>query len=497
MSRRSSLVYGLLLAAWFAIAGWQAVEHRRVVERARAALENRGRDITQIVSLVVRSQRRFGVTFKDRLESAFKDLIRKDDVESIVLLNADGEEVASAGVVVDIHSQGGLRGGVHWEPSKVTLYNLVDLGTNSTRVISPSDFPQGDTNRPSAASSSGATNRVIPFAQGLTNVIVGEGPANEQPSSNRFRFSRNGSYFGRPSWLSEAEYKALLQRQGLHSFFIVLSTQNVHAISEHDLWLRTVVCIFALGAVVGAGVAWQNLVKSSELQIRLVRASEQNTHLKELNLAAAGLAHETRNPLNIIRGLAQMISKDAAVTGEIRQRSRDIAEEADRVTAQLSEFINYSRPREVRRAGVPVGSVVKDVARALVHDLEEKQIRLQGFDDPVVIEADEQLLRQALFNLLINAVQALPPGGEINVGVQRNNGSLALEVRDNGPGVPPNQRHEIFKPYFTTHQKGSGLGLAVVQQIVSAHDWDIECTGNEPKGAVFRISRMKVINKAG
>jgi signal transduction histidine kinase len=491
MSRRSSLVYSLLFAAWFAIVGWQTVEHSRVEQRARAALENRGRDITQIVSLVVRSQRRFGVTFKDRLEQAFKDLIRPNDVESIVLLNADGEEVAAAGASVDIHAQGGLRGGVHWEPAKVTLFNLVDLGTNSTRVISPADFPAGDTNRAGGAfSTNSLTNRLLASAAVLTNDST-----NAAVSTNRFRFSsRDGrSPFGRPSWMSEAEYKALLQKQGLHSFFIVLSTRNVLTLLEHDLWLRIIVCVFALGAVVAGGIAWQNLVKSSELQIRLVRASEQNTHLKELNLAAAGLAHETRNPLNIIRGLAQMISRDAGVDGQIRQRSRDIAEEADRVTAQLSEFINYSRPREVRRTAVAVGGVVKDVARALAHDLEEKQVRLQGFDDPVTIEADEQLLRQALFNLLINSVQALQPGGEINVVVQRNNGSLALEVRDNGPGVLPEQRREIFKPYFTTHQKGSGLGLAVVQQIVSAHDWEIECTGNEPQGAIFRISRMKVI----
>lgn len=490
MIRRSSLVYGLLLAALIAIVGWQMLEHSRVEERARAALENRGRDITQIVSLVVRSQRRFGVTFKDRLESAFKDLIRPNDVESIVLLNADGEEVASAGTPVDIHGLGG-RGSVRWEDSKVTLFNLVDLGTNSTRVISPSDFPGGETNR-----FQGGTNRTPAFTAGLTNATNAT-VTGTTTSSNRFRFSRGGGpSFGRPPWMSDAEYKALLQRQGLHSFFIVLSTENVHTILEHDYWMRVIVCLFALGAVVGLGIAWQNLVKSSELQIRLVRASEQNTHLKELNLAAAGLAHETRNPLNIIRGLAQMISKDAAVTGEIRQRSRDIAEEADRVTAQLSEFINYSRPREVRRVSVKLGALVHDVARALAHDVDEKKLKLQVFDDPVIIQADEQLLRQSVFNLLINAVQALPVGGEISVGIARLNGAeVALEVRDNGPGVAPDQRKEIFKPYFTTHQKGSGLGLAVVQQIVSAHDWDIECVANEPQGAVFRISRMKVVSK--
>ena len=68
----------------------------------------------------------------------------------------------------------------------------------------------------------------------------------------------------------------------------------------------------------------------------------------------------------------------------------------------------------------------------------------------------------------------------------------ALEIRDNGPGVAPEQRREIFKPYFTTHQKGTGLGLAIVQQIVSAHGWEIVCLGNEPKGALFRISHLRL-----
>jgi signal transduction histidine kinase len=65
-------------------------------------------------------------------------------------------------------------------------------------------------------------------------------------------------------------------------------------------------------------------------------------------------------------------------------------------------------------------------------------------------------------------------------------------VRDNGPGVPESQREEIFKPYFTTHQKGTGLGLAVVQQIVLAHGWEIHCLSNEPKGAIFRLTHLKL-----
>jgi signal transduction histidine kinase len=252
-----------------------------------------------------------------------------------------------------------------------------------------------------------------------------------------------------------------------------------------------VIVCFAGFSAVGVGLAWRTLAKSSELQIRLVRASESNAHLKEMNLAAAGLAHETRNPLNLIRGLAQMISRQPETPEAIRNRSREILDQTDRVTAQLNEFINYSRPREVRRSAVALNTIVNEVVRTLAYDLEEKKIRLQATGEALTIEADEHLLRQALFNLLINAIQAVRNEGEIQVVSARGPGDEArLEVRDNGPGVPPDQRTEIFKPYFTTTQRGTGLGLAVVQQIVLAHGWEIQCLANEPKGALFRITHL-------
>jgi signal transduction histidine kinase len=235
------------------------------------------------------------------------------------------------------------------------------------------------------------------------------------------------------------------------------------------------------------------VTRSAELQIRLIRASELNSHLREMNLAAAGLAHETRNPLNIIRGMAQMISKQKETPAEIREKVRAIVDETDKVTAQLNEFINYSRPREVRRAKLALDSVVNEVVRALAYDIEEKKIKLETKGEPMTIEADEQLLRQALFNLVLNAIQAVGENGRIQIVTQKFSASEAtVKVGDDGPGVPPERRQEIFKPYFTTNQKGTGLGLAVVQQIVLAHGWEIECLPNEPKGAVFRITHLKL-----
>lgn len=278
----------------------------------------------------------------------------------------------------------------------------------------------------------------------------------------------------------------------MHDLVLAMSIGTFQASLQRDLWLRLIIISLATISAIGSGVAWGNLVTSSDLQIRLIRASELNTHLKEMNLAAAGLAHETRNPLNIIRGLAQMISKRPDAPSEIQQKSSEIVNEADKVAAQLNEFINYSRPREVRRTPLALSTLVNEVVRALNYDLEEKSIRLETQGEPLTVEADEQMLRQAFFNLVLNAIQAVDRNGEIGVAVQRQNGEATLEVRDNGPGVPAERRAEIFKPYFTTQKTGTGLGLAVVQQIVLAHGWEIECLANQPRGAIFRISHLKV-----
>jgi two-component system sensor histidine kinase AtoS len=187
-----------------------------------------------------------------------------------------------------------------------------------------------------------------------------------------------------------------------------------------------------------------------------------------------------------------MTSRLPDASPEVREKAKTIVDETDKVTAQLTEFINYSKPREVRRAKVVLTGAANEIVRTLGHDLEEKQLAVEVTGEPLAIEADEQLLRQVLFNLLLNAIQAAGANGKIQIIVSRTGESAVLELRDDGPGVPPENRREIFKPYFTTHQKGTGLGLAVVQQIVHAHGWDIACLPNEPRGAIFRISHLKI-----
>ncbi len=522
MTRRSYMVYGLLLMAWLLVIAWQWEEHARVRRSARAAMINRAKDISGTLGLVLRSQRRFGgVVSKERVESTLRELVKPGELNAIALLNAAGEVVASAGPIDHFDPKIGVPAGEHWEGRTVTLMNLVDLGTNVTHDLErnnptiviprnqlfggrsgndrPGDHPPPekpgddptDDKRPRGDRSD---PRPVVEESGNTNASGAEWPRFRHRGWRPPPPGENGPPpFGRPFWMSEAEYTSIIQEQGVHSFLLVMSTGIFHAIVNADFWLRLVVGGFATVSVLGSGLAWRNLAKSSELQIRLVRASELNSHLKEMNLAAAGLAHETRNPLNLIRGWAQMISRQEQSGAEIRKKSREIIDEADRLTAQLNEFINYSRPREVRRTRLALGAVVEEVVRALSGDIEEKAIDLQTSGDPLTIQADEQLLRQALFNLLLNAVQAVEPKGEIRVVSRKETPSEAsLEILDNGPGVPAEHRQDIFKPYFTTYPGGTGLGLAVVHQIVLAHGWEIECLPHSPSGAIFRITHLKL-----
>jgi len=512
--RRGQWVTGLLLGIWLLVVGWQVEEHRRVVDAARSDLRGSSREIANTVSAVIRAARFRGTVVQDRLEPVLNLLVkartnaivRASDLISVTLLNTNGDPVVSVGDT-NVFSREVLAENEVWSSNYVTFVLPVEGAsvspegiTNNATVIIPSpprgprefnrrEPPPEDFN-PTNGPGFAGTN---PPVQAAGELLPPPGEPGNRPPGEGER-PRGGR--GRPPWLrslSDADFKELIATHELHGLVLTMSTDKYLALCTHDLWLRFVIAFFAGISVVCAGLAWRNIARSAELQIRLVRASELNSHLKELNLAAAGLAHETRNPLNIIRGQAQMISRLPEAPDEVREKSKTIVDETDKVTAQLTEFINYSRPREVRRTRLSLANACNEIVRTLGLDIDEKKLRVEVTGESLAVEADEQLLRQVLFNLLLNAIQAASANGNIQIAVHRAGMAEAiLEVRDDGPGVSPENRQEIFKPYFTTHQKGTGLGLAVVQQIVLAHGWEIACLDNTPRGAVFRISHLKI-----
>ena len=507
LKRHRGLAYVLLAGVWLIVAGWQVQEHWRVVSDAKSDLRNRSREIASTLGAVTRALRFRDAVFQERLEPVLSELVsnstntlvRSSGLAAIALLNTDGEPVVTVGNTnLLLHELSNER----WSEDIVTFVFPIEgakiegVTNNPTIVIPPFSNFTNDASRgrsPRREPRPADTNAVAGTAA-VTNTAGSVGGVNQTPAGTgeRPRGDRRRSPWMR--FMSEGEFRELAAKRELHGLVLVMTTESYRAVCKRDLWLRCVISFFAFISVFGAALAVRNNAKTADLQIRLVRASELNSHLKEMNLAAAGLAHETRNPLNIIRGLAQMISRLPDASAEVRDKSRTIVDETDKVTAQLTEFINYSKPREVRRSKVDLAASICEVIRTLNIDISAKNLRVSSSVESLAIEADEQLLRQVLFNLLINAVQAAEEGGEINFAVRRTGpGEAILEVIDTGPGVPPGRRLEIFKPYFTTHQKGTGLGLAVVQQIVQAHGWEIQCHGNEPRGAIFSIRHLKLL----
>ena len=502
--QRGRWVAGLLLGAWLLVVAWQVEEHVRVVEAAKTDLRHRSREIAHTLSTVTRVLRFRGVTPQERLDPVLYELINNRTNElpnvsrllAVGLLNTNGDRIVAVGDT-NLLSPDTLADREHWSDGYVTFIWQVDgasvspEGATNPTVVLPM-FPF-NTNGPPHDDRDFPRREPHPGDPGFPPGTNGFFGGNQPPPDGGDR-PRNGNR--RPPWMrgmSDADFKTYAAAHELHGMVLALSTENYHATCVHDLWLRSVIAFFAAISALGAGLASRNTARTAELQIRLVRASELNSHLKEMNLAAAGLAHETRNPLNIIRGLAQMVSRLPDASPEVRSQSKTIVDETDKVTAQLTEFINYSRPREVRRTRIALAAAAAEIVRTLNFDIEEKKLRVEAGGEPLAIEADEQLLRQVLFNLLINAIQAVGEGGQIRIEVQRASATEAvLEIRDDGPGVAPENRQEIFKPYFTTNQKGTGLGLAVVSQIVLAHGWEIQCLPNEPRGAIFRITHLKI-----
>ena len=490
MPKRTKRVYISLLIGWALVCLWQIFDHHRVKQSAREALLSRARDISYSVSVVIRSLGHFGIISQTRLEAALQELAKSGELQTVALLNSSGEVVALAGEPMELEIENLPESGAQWRKKSVMFINLVDLGlatrdgitTRTTPIIirrpEPPKPPSND-----------------------DDTITTPPPPPPTRSEGRERFDRDFSRrrerprnFGRPPWMTEEQYKEILEKQGLHGFVMQMSITSYLSEITRDFWLRLTLIGIATLALIGLWLAWRTIERSQMLQMRLIKAQEMNVHLKEMNIAAAGLAHETKNPLNIVRGQAQIISRDPAASDETRRKANDIMLEVDRVTSRLTEFINYSKPLAPRPAATKILDVVRDVERTLATDIEDKSITVETKGPELTIEADESLLRQVLFNLILNAIQAVDKNGAVTITLQHvSQREAALEVSDNGAGVPAEARQDIFRPYFTTRKEGLGFGLAIVRQIVLAHHWEISYSQGERKGSIFRISGIKII----
>lgn len=277
-------------------------------------------------------------------------------------------------------------------------------------------------------------------------------------------------------------------------------------VEEHEEYAQFgwMVVIGGTTLVVLAAIGSLYLVirQTAALQDRLDLAEVRRVN--ELGQLIVGLAHEVRNPLNAVRLNLHAIGR--VYRGEARLPSEEVAtilrestREIGRVSALIGEMLGYARSELPRVEDVDLNAEVRGTLDLVKQVMEDYHIavvaRLSA--GPLPVRIDRARLRQVLLNLLNNAREAVGKGGRIEVDVGRASGGLELAVVDNGPGVPPDQRHRIFEPFFSTKDVGIGLGLALVKKFVEESGGSIAYDGDYSDGGRFvvRLPAAAAINQ--
>ena len=239
---------------------------------------------------------------------------------------------------------------------------------------------------------------------------------------------------------------------------------------------------------------------------RVYSQMKNRDRLTELGRMAAGLAHEIRNPLGAIKGAAQLLTEPTDATGEPDPASREflgiILEEVDRLDRVLGSILDYARPNPGVKVPTDINSVVKQTLRILASERTSDDLQVEVLLDPSLprVAIDPEQLRQVFMNLYRNGVQAMKGRGRITVSTRVRLGLgtrpgqagtdepfVELTVADNGPGISQNVLRNLFQPFFTTKEKGTGLGLATSKNIIEGAGGRIEVRSYEGKGSTFSI----------
>lgn len=438
--QRSLTLAGLLLAL-VALAAWQMHEYGHECELAEEAVSSAADSVMNALVGGVRSHRRLGQFFAQQIQGVLDGLVRSKDVLAVALVSEDGKSVLSAGEVALLDLAPPFVSGEHWDAAGFRLVQSFQL----------------------------------PLESG--------GPG----------AGRGGGFGGGPGWGRRRQWEQ--EQEDASDAFAPSKMVAAILLVNRDRADRE--CRYAArqrGSIVAAGwlvvfcvaLAWRATVRLAESRGRQRALEIEARHLRDMSQAAAGLAHETRNPLGVIRGWTQRLADGGADANAVRQQARAVMEECDRVTARINQFLTFARPCEPRPERFDPAGVIGELNVLLEPDLGAKQVSLSAPTPGSPIVADRELFRQAMFNLLQNAVQASPQSATVETAIVRGrDGRVRIEVLDRGPGVPAEAVDRLFTPYFTTRAGGTGLGLAIVRGIAAAHGWEVGYTPRTNGGAVF------------
>ena len=241
-----------------------------------------------------------------------------------------------------------------------------------------------------------------------------------------------------------------------------------------------------VGEVAELSNAFVRMVRDIDLsQKKLIRASK----LAVVGEMSSVIAHEVRTPLGIIRSSAQVLGREPGIGAEGRELAGFIESETERLNRLVSAMLDSARPRTPIYSMLDIHELLKRAAALLGRQLADRGISV-SFDLRATnpnVECDEEQMTQVILNIMMNALQVLDRGGRIELRTRDSGNALAIDVADNGPGIAPHERAQVFDAFFFKREGGVGLGLAIVQQIVQAHGGSVEVAESEQAGALFQI----------
>lgn len=245
------------------------------------------------------------------------------------------------------------------------------------------------------------------------------------------------------------------------------------------------------GHVTGNILRVEDVTERKSKEARLRRAES----LASLTTLAAGVAHEIKNPLGSIGIHIQLIQKElAALAEDERERIQSyidvVNEEVNRLNKIVVDFLFAVRPMNVELEDRDINVVIGDLLEFVRYELEENDIELDADlqDDLPQIQLDDKYFKQAIMNIVKNALAAMPDGGTLRVKTRCRGDTVELSIEDTGQGMSEDVREKIFEPYFTTRDFGSGIGLTLVYKVVKEHMGEITVKSEEGRGSSFIVT---------
>jgi len=235
--------------------------------------------------------------------------------------------------------------------------------------------------------------------------------------------------------------------------------------------------------------SYAELRRQADLILDIEDQLRRADRLSALGELSAGMAHEIRNPLGSIRGTAEILQDGIDPADPRYEFTRILIREVDRLNRVVQDFLDFARPPTPLRGSVDPVAVLREVLQ-LTRQLALKNgvtVALEAMTATATVAGEEEQLKQAFLNLVLNALQAMPAGGSLTVAAASGEGELVLRFSDSGPGIPAELLPKIFNPFFTTRREGTGLGLAITQRIISAHGGRIEVASDPGVGTTFTV----------